>query len=463
MQELNIKYKTVLDDIKTKIQLSEELKTYLDSEEDDDYKELVSKFEGEIHELYGSVADENPLQIESFELYLLDEGFEGLYLPKVLGYSVLRGRVNERVKYDRPQNHFKTILLSIINSSNFDQIKNRVGQSIQIGFALSSDIWITNILAIITNKRAQVFLESQKLDKYRDIKLRNTGLVKYRKQFLSLNFQTAVFPNEKDQLALEADSIKDFLVYRATNTYNNENLVPVLREFVSNDHFYDEKVYYEICILTGLFYDLGTEGEQKLKTTLDHIRANNPGANDHFFLYVNDLYNRGIKLSIESEKKLSNGVSRNSEDTISKYFDVLDEVNTKGYIHAEAINSVREFYYKNEGLSIENEAIRNSILSKLGLFLSNLSVEDYNEYFEINKTMTAYMDVFSNQKFNQDLKDFALKYIKKCLKFYKDKRSKEYQDIKKFVKSTFIDYGFMNAKEIVELFKTKRKPRKIAS
>ena len=460
MQELNIKYKTVLDNIKSSIQLSDELKTYLDTEEDEDYKSMITNFEGEIHDLYTTVADENPLQLEAFENYLLDDEFEGLYLPKVLGYSVLRGRVNERIKYYRPQNHFKGVLMHITNSSNFDQIKQRVGQSIQIGFALSSDIWITNILAIINNKRVHAFLESQKQDKYRDDALRNTGLVKYRKQFLSLNFQTAEFPKDKDTLLLEADSIKDFLTFRAQSDYNNENLIPVLKDFVSNRHFIDMKEFYEICILTGYFYDLGTDGEKALQETLDHIRAHNPGANDHFFMYINGLYDKGISITIESEKKLANAFTRNEDDTISKYLNVIDTVNTMGYVHQDAINAVREFYYKNEGLSMENEALRNSILSKFGLLLTNLSVNDYGEYFEINKTFGAYMDVFSNQKFNQNLKAFTLKYVKKCLKFYKDKRSKEYQDIKKFVKTTFGDFGFMTPKELVELFKTKRKPRK---
>ena len=99
IKELDIKYKTVLDNIKSSIQLSDELKTYLDTEEDEDYKALVAKFESEIHELYIQVANVTPLQLESFESYLLDEQFEGLYLPKALGYAVLRGRVNDNIKY----------------------------------------------------------------------------------------------------------------------------------------------------------------------------------------------------------------------------------------------------------------------------------------------------------------------------------------------------------------------------
>ncbi|NNK90411.1 MAG: hypothetical protein HKO89_07360, partial [Saprospiraceae bacterium] len=143
MESLNSSYLSELEEIKKAIQASDELKKFLDEEEDDDYRALVQKYEGAIHDLYTRVANDNPLQLVSIEEHLLDSEYEGLYLPKALGYSVLRGRINDDIKYYRPQNHFKNILETIINSSNFEQINQRIGQSIQIGFSLSSDIWIT--------------------------------------------------------------------------------------------------------------------------------------------------------------------------------------------------------------------------------------------------------------------------------------------------------------------------------
>jgi len=71
MQALNPKYITVLDNIKGSIQASDELAKYLEEEEEEDYKALVTKFEGEIHTLYEQVANENPLQLVAFERYLL--------------------------------------------------------------------------------------------------------------------------------------------------------------------------------------------------------------------------------------------------------------------------------------------------------------------------------------------------------------------------------------------------------
>ena len=102
MMELNKKYGSVLDNIKSSIQLSEELVAYLDEEGDEEYKALVAKFENSIHEVYEQVADENPLQIIALENYLLDEQFEGLYLPKILGYSKVGPQMN--IKYSLSQN-----------------------------------------------------------------------------------------------------------------------------------------------------------------------------------------------------------------------------------------------------------------------------------------------------------------------------------------------------------------------
>ncbi len=456
---LDKKYTTILDNIKASIQLSEELKVYLDTEEDEDYKNLVAKFEGEIHELYVQVANENPLQLIQLEEYLLDEQFEGLYLPKALGYAVLRGRVNENVKYYRPQDHFAKILDFILGCSNFEQVKQRVGQSIKIGFALSSDIWITNILATVTNKRAKAFLESQRTSDYREAKLRNTALVKYRKQFQSLNFSTAKFPDNKDELLVEAGSLKDFMIYRGLREFDNETLKPVISQFISNDDLYDSKDFYELCMITGLHFDLDDQGKQTLKSAMTAIRAKHDEESNHVFELLNQ-HSAEIKgITSESEKSLSAMIDRTPNDKISAYFNMLDVVNSLGYIHQDASNAVREYYYQNEGLSQENEAVRMSILSKFRKFITSLGVEEYTEYFEINKVFTEYMDIFGNQKFNQDLKDISLAYVKKCLKHYKDKRSKEYQEIKKFVKSTFVDYGFMTEKQVTELFKTKRKPK----
>jgi hypothetical protein len=51
-------------------------------------------------------------------------------------------------------------------------------------------------------------------------------------------------------------------------------------------------------------------------------------------------------------------------------------------------------------------------------------------------------------------------YVRRLIKTFTDKRGKDYQDIKKFVSVTFQDLKFLKEKEVVELFKTRRKRKK---
>ena len=323
MAELDKKYITALDNIKSSIQISDELKNYLDEEGTEEYRELVNKFETAIHEIYEQVANENPLQLLELELYMLDEQFEGLYLPKILGYSVLRGRVNENIKYYRPQEHFAQILNFIINSSNFDQIKQRVGQSIQIGFALSSDIWITNTIESVTNKRVKSFLISQKLHKYLDEKIRNSALVKYRKQFLSLNFQTAVFPATLQEFLLEAESIKEFLIYRAKGGFDNTNVLPAINKLLANADLRESMDMYEICILLGLYYNLDDAGTKLLKEDSTVVREKLDQTGHHFMSFLNDHSEKVGGISHDAEKNLAGYIDRSVSDVMTNYFNVL--------------------------------------------------------------------------------------------------------------------------------------------
>ena len=70
------------------------------------------------------------------------------------------------------------------------------------------------------------------------------------------------------------------------------------------------------------------------------------------------------------------------------------------------------------------------------------------------------MKLFGNQQFNQSSEKISMVFVDKLLKNFSDKRAKDYQDVKRFVSTQFVDMGFMKDKEVVELFKTRRKRRK---
>ncbi len=460
MQTLNQKYIIQLESIKTSIQNSDILQRYLEDEEDEVYNELRNAFEPEIQALHEKIVHENPLQIIAFEKLLFDDEYEGLYLPRILGYSVLRGEVSkDRIKYLRPQSHFRDVLLTVCNSINFDVLKLRIGQALQMGFALSSDIWITNIIKSIDNKKVKQFLDSQKLEKYRDSRIRWTGLVKFRKQFESLSYQSADFPTSPSELKQLAPALSGFLLFRASSGLDNSSLNGPIKEFIDNKDFRKSPEYIELMIIIGMCYPTKDDLRISYMNALADLRDNYPEFDEQYFQTLKDLLDSRIDFKGSNFKGFSDMIDRKKDDQLSQYYNMMDVVNSKGYVHNDAIEAVASFYEQHEGRSIENECTRQIIFGHCAELMNNLPLESYSDYFEINKVFVSYMNVFSNQKFNQNVKDLSLKYIKRLIKKYTDKRGRDYQEIKKFVKTTFLELGFMKEKELIELFKTKRKKK----
>jgi len=459
MEELQKVYIDRLDQIKTKIQESEILTRYLDEEDDEIFKELQLEFEPQIDAVHLDVAKSHPLQLELFEEKLLHTDFEGLYLPRVLGYAVVRGQVNDNFKYIMPQDHFRKILEAICNSANFDSIRTRIGQTIQVGFALSSDIWITNLLATINNKKVVAFLESLRSDKFRDIRDRNTAYVRYLKQFQNYNYLSADFPNTVGELKILSKGLKNFFVYRSKQNENNESLYPYIKELLTNDSFAKETEFFELVMVILMYMTADQSVNANAKNRFEEFRSA-PDGQDKFFHYLNKFQTDPSMLYTgEEEAAISSVIDLNKNDEISKYFNLTKEIHSKGYVNDEVIEKVKAYYDQHEGLSMQNKCIRNIIKNYISTFIGNLQESEYEGFFDIYKTIISYMNVFSNEKFNQDIKTVSLAYVKKLIKHYPDKRGKDYQDVKKFVKTTFLDLGFLKEKEIVEFFKTRRKKK----
>lgn len=463
MEALDKKYQEQLDVLAEQIQASEELANYLETEEEDDFVRLKEFFEPSIAALYELVASEKPLQLIALEKQLTDERFEGLFLPKILGYSVLRGEYDEEFNYLRPQDHFRDVLMAICNSANFDILKKRIGQSIQIGFALSSDIWITNLINQIPNKRIRYYLQSQKLEKYRVIESRAVGYQRYQRQFAHDNYHTAEFPDSLNELKVLYIPLKHFLMHRIRlKDADNSSLLPHLKAFVENELFQGSREYLHIVGLYASFFELAKKDRDHLAKHFNAVRTTMPEFDEEWLSFLLELHHGDLRLDAEADARISALVDRKIKDELSNYYDLTDTIHGKGYVDQEAQDAVKAFHDRHEGLSTINECVRQTIYGYIARFIRNLEVQDYPEFFELSKVFTLYMHIFVNQQFNQDIKELSMAYVQRCLKVFTDKRGKDYQDIKKFVSTTFQDLGFLKEKEVVELFKTRRKRKKTA-
>ncbi len=464
MKELNPEYQKQLDQLMQDIQETEEFQRFLEEEEEEDYQSIREAFEPKIANLYDEVTNNNPLQLLAFEQALLNPNLEGLFLPRILGFAVLRGVVNDNYKYMRPQQHFKDILMAICNSSNFDYIRKRIGQTIQMGFALSSDIWITNLINLIENKRIRYFLQGQKLPKYRDANERRIGHARYKNQFKQDDFYTTVFPTTKSELKVLYPSVRQFMRHRVNIKKDNSSILEDVRAFLDNEVFKNTPEHIEFLALYANFFKHNEADKKHVADIINTARKEQEDFNDNWLDNILAIHRSSdLMLDGEADKQVSALLDKSIKDDLSAYYDLTDIIHGKGYIHEDTTDAVKVFYNSYEGLSTVNECLRKTIFNYFSSFLKNIGIGEYPEYFELSKIFPIYVGIFSNQHFNQSLKELCLAYVKKLLKKFTDKRGKDYQDIKKFVSSNFLDLGFLNEKQIVELFKTRRKKKKPVS
>ena len=457
MLDLNEKYLSRLQEIAEGIQNSDAYAAYMDTEEEAEYKVLCDIYEPRIAKIYAEVAANDPLQLISLERILLNPFFEGLFLQRILGFSVLRGQVNDQVKYVRPQNHFKEVLLAILESSNFEFIKKRIGQSVQMGFALSSDIWITDLINAVVNKRLRYYLQSNKLDRFRELHERQAGYVRYQAQFAKDNFLTAYFPSTFSELKVEYPELKNFLMFRIGQRLNNESLLPFIVAAVKNEALHGTTEHIQLMCLVMNFYTLSQEDTDAVTAIFNKLRQEIPEFSDKYLSFINDMQEARFDLDGKAEMKASTMIDRTINDDVTEYYRLADIIHSQNYVSEDVMQVVKHFYDNHEGLSTVNESIRRLVYGYLHRYITNLKTRDYTHYFEISKTFSAYMSIFDNEHFNQNLRDISLVYVGKCLHIFQDKRAREYQDVKRFVASHFERWHFLKEKEITEMFKTRRK------
>jgi hypothetical protein len=455
MLDLNEKYLARLQEIAEDIQNSDLYANYMETEEDAEYKTLCDVYEPMIGKVYQEVAANDPLQLISMETILLNSYFEGLYLPKILVYSVQRGQINATYKYVRPQSHFKNILMCILESSNFECIKKRIGQSVQMGFALSSDIWITDLINAIPNKRVRYYLQNSKLDRFRDAHERQEAFRRYSNQFIRDNYLTADFPETFSELKVEYPELKTFLMYRLGKRLNNESLLPFVVEAVKNEAFFGTEEHVQMMCLALNFCTFSTEDTEVVSKIFNKQRQEVPEFTEKYLSFLIEMHNAHFELDSKAEMKASLLIDRTIN--ISEYYRISDVVHTQGYINEDVVQVVKHFYDNHEGLSTINECLRRMIFGYLYNTITPLKERDYADFFEISKTFAAYMRIFDNERFNQNLRDISQEFIKKCLVKFTDKRGKEYQEVKRFVAGNFPNWHFLKEKDVVELFKTRRK------
>jgi len=456
MGTINKEYSDYINQLKESVQASEQLAAYLEEESEELYKAFQDAYEPAIVQFHIHVATNDPMQLLLVEQALADDHLEGLFLPKMLGYSILRGEVNEQVKYVRQQDHFKFILNALCHSANFEIIKNRCGQTIQVGFSLSSDIWITNLFNSIENKKIKTFLQAMKADKLKDLETRRTVYHRYLNQFKNEIYFYSEYPTDVPSLKVLNNTLRTFMTTRIEHHLDNTALVVPTTEMLLNPLLRDEPELVHYLGIYLNFFPQGSSESKKIVELFNQLRKDHPGFNGFYFQFLREMLNSKSGVNSEADAQVTSLIDKSIKDDITAYYKLLVIVNKMGYVHEDSVEAIRSFYTQHAGLSIVNECVRKVIYNHLHRFITNLDPADYLSIFDLHRTVQAYMGIFTNEHFNQDLKHITMDFIMKTTRKFVDKRGKDFQDIRKFVTTSLVDLGFIKEKDAIDLLKTKR-------
>ena len=464
MQALAPEYAQRIEEIKTAIQESELLSEYLETEDSELYNAFKEAFEPDIAAIYEEAATYYPLQLEALELALLDPGLEGLYMAKLLGYAVLRPRVNEKTgQYYRAQDHLREVMLAIGSSNAFAELQKRVGQGVTVAFALSTHVWATSLIGDVASRGPRQFFQQHHDDAVHTAEQRMTLYRRYERQFVNDNYAAAAFPTTAQEMSSDFPSLERFLRFRVGRELDNESLVGPILEVLANAEMAQLPEFERFLALVGMFIDVPEEYENGLRTQIREFAAR-PDFAQHYFSFLAELHHaEEIDITADVDRRMAMRVGTTGQGLMQEYYALVLKIHDAGIGHLEAQDAIRLFVREQEGLSDVNECVRQTVLRYLKQLLTGLDVESYSEFFEMTKLFGVHFEIFDNESFKQDVRQHSLHYVKQLLKRYTDKRGKDYQDIKKFVRTTFVDLGFMDEKDVVNLFKTKRTRRPSAA
>jgi hypothetical protein len=250
------------------------------------------------------------------------------------------------------------------------------------------------------------------------------------------------------------------LIYREEKKLPNNSLVPFLKELVGNEEFQGHDEHLQILGIYACFYELEGDDLAHLTKHFNATRKKHPTFSHNWLALILEIHESSrVDLNAAADARISAILDKSIKDEVAEYYELMDKVHGIGYVQIDAMDAVRSFYIRHEGTSLINECVRMTIYHYLARLINNLEIREYHELFELARVYTVYIKIFANQQFNQNVKDLTMRFIKKTMRQYTDKRGRDYQDIKKFVATTLVDLNFMKEKEVVEMFKTRRKKK----
>ncbi len=453
--ELQKEYLEKLNAIKTHLQDSEEYQTYLDEEDEESYNTLRAKIEPYLNALYLEVSKNQPMQILTLEEAMMDHQLEGLYLDKLMSYSILRAKLTPDTRFDRSQDILEKMILFMTESSSFDLIENSMRLPVRMTFALSSNIWSNKVIEQISSKRAKEYLRRQLKEAKRDDHARVVQYKGLKKRYAEVPYQTAEVPAvENLNWKVEYDDFRRFLVRRVEADVDNSTLVPSIYEFLNNEKLKGADEQIELFILYSHFFELEDEDFENMEKILAEFQDKGEDFQNRYFELLSKLIDE-VDLDIEKTAIVSDLINKEKDDFLSNFYTLVASYSNRDHIDVELAEEIERYSHKYRELSPPIACFKKLLLYFIDQDIAKYLNEDYTQLFENVYIYDKLAESFLEKSYREEIGSVLDAHLN-TLMFYFKAKTAEFKAIKKLVSGTPVEFGFITMKEVRARYRAHR-------
>lgn len=453
-------YSKRLDAVKKFLSDSAEYQAYLESEEREEYKAVADKVEPYLQSLYNEIAEKNPMEIIEFEEILTDEALEGIFVDKLMYFTILRASVDENYRFERSQERLEELILFAAQSSSFEAMQRSLLLPVRLAFSLSSGIWGNKVIGKIKNKSAREFFQRQFGEATRDDHARAVQYRSLKKRFKEIKYQSASVPTDNINWKTEFADFRNFLVDRIGAGHDNTTVKASLYEFLENDAFKGTDEQIELLCIFIHFIELDDEDFDKVETVLNELRKGE-GFDESYFGILLKVMKMDMPIDLDRIGIINDLLDTDHKDSLLGFYELLTNFSVKDFMDEEIVESVEIFSGRHRELSPIMTCFKHLLIRIIDAEVVKHLNDDYTQLFQSMHIYDGLAEAFLEKSYRQDIKEILVEYMK-SLMFYFEKGSTEYKAIKAMVMDAPVKNNFVTTKEVRALYRAQLKAEKAA-
>ncbi len=452
--KLDSEFITKFEAIKSFMMGHETYQNYIDQIDQESFDAMKATLDPYLMALFNDVAGKAPLQLIALEDLIMDEELEGLFLPEILTFNVLRASVNDKSKFTRTPDRLERIIRFICISPGFDFIKNTIRLPLRLSLVMSSSIWGHKLAESIQARRSREYILQQLQEARRDEHASALQYKRLRDTYRHIAYQSAPVPVPGSTWKIQYIDFRKFIIDRINHSQDNAALKPSIYEMLNEEYFSGSEEIIELLILLAHFFELEDDDFEAVEELFARFRANHSSFNEVYFDILRSLLLKDeLTFSTSNAAIISDLLeSTKGGDDLTEFYHLMTACDESELLTEDFVAKVELFSSQHRELVPVTSCLKIILLQIIDHEISEILGSDYTTLPDRIYLYDRIAEAFLEASYRESVAEVIVGHLK-VLMFYYDKSEPEFKEIKKMVGGTPVDYGFITMKEIRSLYR----------